>query len=79
MSLIQELANGTTKLDKINYSLLVLVPKKLDPNNIHDYQPICLLNCTIKITKILANCLKLVLRDLIDDSQIGFIIGSVEA
>jgi len=63
-----ELASATARLDKINYSLLVLIPKKDKPLQVVNFCPICLLNYTVKIlSKVLANWLKVILGDLVDD------------
>ena len=68
---------GNLQMDKVNYSHVVLIPKKTALEYIRDYRPIYLLNESIKIiVKILATRLSLVLPQMIGDYQTGFIQGS---
>ena len=70
------LASEAARLDKINYSLVVLVSKTNAPESIWGFRSICLLNCSVKIlAKLLENRLKSVLSELVDDSHYGFIAG----
>lgn len=72
--LVEKVANGMVQLNKINYSLLVLIPKKDTPFSIVDYTSVTLLNSSFKImSKMLANQLVHILRDLLSDYQSGFI------
>ena len=58
-------------------SLISLIPKKdKDRNYLQNWQPITLLNVDSKIiSKAIANRLKLVLDDIIDPDQTGFVTG----
>jgi len=68
---------GNLRMDKVNYSHVVLIPKKTALEYIRDYRPIYLLNESINIiVKILATRLSLVLPQMIGDYQTGFIQGS---
>lgn len=59
-----------------NSSFISLVPKVKDPNEMHDFRPISLINCSAKLlTKILANRLTPLMSKLIDDTQTWFIKG----
>ena len=61
-------------LHKINYTHIVLTPKKNDPKNVSDYQPISLGNAVSRVfSKVLANRLKLILPNVISDSQSAFV------
>ncbi|GKV05161.1 hypothetical protein SLEP1_g17203 [Rubroshorea leprosula] len=57
-----------------NASLIVLIPKKENPQNLGKYRPISLIGCIYKIiAKILANRLKKVMDSLIGPHQSAFI------
>jgi hypothetical protein len=72
--LCNQFHQGNLCLESINSCYITLVPKKDDASTVHDYRPISLLNCTLKlITKLLANRLQLVIMDLIHENQYGFI------
>jgi len=63
-------------LHKINYSHIVLIPKKKkkDPKNVANYCPISLGNVVFRIvSKVLANWLKLILPNVILDSKSAFV------
>ena len=58
----------------LNATFLALVPKKNDASNIRDFRPISLVGSVYKIlAKVLANCLKEVLDQLISESQNSFV------
>ncbi|GKV15237.1 hypothetical protein SLEP1_g26035 [Rubroshorea leprosula] len=60
----------------LNSSFLALIPKKANPVHFKEYRPISLIGCLYKLlAKILANRLKLVMIDLISDSQSAFVGG----
>ena len=59
-----------------NSTAIALIPKSANVNKMTDFRPISLLNIPYKcISKILADRMKLVLPDLIDQSQSAFIKG----
>ncbi|XP_074342959.1 uncharacterized protein LOC141680708 [Apium graveolens] len=61
---------------EINHINLVLIPKKVDANNMKDFRPIALCNVLYKIlAKVLANCLKVLLSGLILENQSAFVSG----
>lgn len=58
---------------KINSTHIVLIPKVTNPESVSQYRPISLFNFSFQIlSKILANCLKLLLRGLISPMQNAF-------
>ena len=51
-----------------NASFITLIPKRKNPQNLNEYRPISLIGCIYKIvSKLLANRLKKVLPEIIDD------------
>ena len=66
--------NSGHMLRKMNYSHIVLIPKKNDPSLMFDYRPTILANVVSKIlSKVIANRLKLVLPNVISDNQSAFV------
>ena len=61
-------------LRKMNFTHIVLIPKKNDPQNITEFRPISLGNVVSYIvSKILANRVKSILPNIISDTQSAFI------
>ena len=60
----------------LNATFIALIPKKNDASNIRDFRPISLVGSLYKIlAKVLANRLKVVLDQLISESQNSFVGG----
>ena len=60
----------------LNATFIALVPKKNGASNIRDFRPISLVGSVYKIlAKVLANCLKEVLDQLVSESQNSFVDG----
>ena len=58
----------------MNFTHIVLIPKKNNPQRITDFRPISLSNVVTRIvSKLLANRLKMVLPNVIFDSQSAFV------
>lgn len=67
-------AKGDVNMERINYSLIVLIPKRDTPQTIRVYRLIALLNISLRIiSKVLSNRLVTVLSKMVDESQLGFI------
>lgn len=67
---------GSLQLGRFNYANVILLHKKLCANQLKDFHPISLLNCSFKIiSKVLANRLSTKMNALIDSSQTAFIMG----
>lgn len=73
MDLVNKFGDERARLDRINYSQIVLVPKE-GSREACDFRPITLLQSSFKIiSKVLSNRLAPVIGELIGDYQSGFI------
>ena len=60
----------------LNVTFIALIPKKNDASNIRDFRPISLVWSAYKIlAEVLANCLRMVLDQLIFETQNSFVGG----
>ena len=60
----------------VNETYICLIPKTKAPRKISEYRPISLCNVIYKIiSKVLANRLKRILTEVIDESQSAFVLG----
>lgn len=65
---------GRANLEHINWANIVLIPKIDAPESPGDYRPISLINSSLKIlSKLLANHLSKVMKDLVDPDQSAFL------
>lgn len=70
------LFRGDLDLSRLNYGVIILIPKVTDANTLKHFRPICLLNVCFKlITKILTRRLTKVAYKVIDHCQTAFVLG----
>jgi hypothetical protein len=73
-SAVLSMLNDRTILQKINFTYIVLIPKKKNPKSMSEFRPISLCNVIYKIVaKVLANRLKMILPQVISDNQSAFV------
>ena len=71
---ILSVLNSGHMLRKMNYTHIVLIPKKNDPKQMSDYRPISLGNVVSRVlSKVLANRLKIILPTIISETQSAFV------
>ena len=71
-----DILNNGGDIESLNHTYIALIPKKKICESPVDYRPISLCNVLFKIvSKVLANRLKRILPDVIDESQSGFVPG----
>jgi len=70
MQFLSAFHRGTTQLERINWSYMVLLPKKPGTATVDAFRPICLQNCSIKIAaKSLTTKLQAEISSMIDLDQ----------
>ena len=74
LNVVLSCLNSGIILRNINNTHIALIPKTKDPELITQYRPIILCNVLYKIiSKMLVNWLKLILPNLISDTQSAFV------
>jgi ribonuclease HI len=75
-NLVLEILNNNRSPEDINNTFIALIPKIKNPVTPKDYRPISLCNVVMKIvTKVIANRIKPLLPDIIDEEQSAFVQG----
>jgi hypothetical protein len=76
MAFLDAFYHHEVDLERINWSYMVLLPKKPGAVKVTDYRPICFQNCSVKIApKLLTTRLQREIPGLIDLDQTGFLKG----
>ena len=76
MALVRDFEEGKLDLQRLNFALIVLIPKEPDAKDLKKFRPISLSNCGIKIfSKAMTNRVSPIGRRLISSNQTAFIKG----
>jgi hypothetical protein len=74
--MLQQMHGGNLDIARLNYGIIVLLPKVKGANQIKQYRSICLLNVIYKvITKVLIVRLTAVIDKVVNVAQTAFILG----
>ena len=75
-SIVLNALNSGVVHESLNSTFISLIPKVKNPKKVSDFRPISLCNVIYKlISKVLVNRLKLVLPNIVSDSQSVFLSG----
>jgi hypothetical protein len=71
MTLIRGFEKGSIKMDKLNFAVIILIPKEEDARTLKKYRPISLINYNLKIfSKVLNNRIEALCGRLLASNQI---------
>lgn len=73
---VLRILNSGQVLNALNHTYIAMIPKKKQVVNVGNFHPISLYNVVYKlVSKVIVNCLKLVLLHVISPSQSTFMLG----
>jgi hypothetical protein len=76
IALIRGFEKGEINIDRINYAMIILIPKEAEARTLKKYRPISLINCSFKIfSKVLNNRIETLCGRLLAPNQTAFVRG----
>ena len=76
MALVRDFERGSLDIQRLNYSIVTLIPKEPDAKNMKKIRPICLSNCSVKIfSKAMTNRVSPIGHRLLAPCQSAFVRG----
>ena len=73
IEVVLSVLNSSNFLHKMNYTYIVLIPKKNDPQYLLEFRPISLGNVISLYSKVLTNWLKIIFPNVISDARSTFV------
>jgi hypothetical protein len=76
MALVKEFEKGKANMDRLNYAMIILIPKEEEARTLKKFRPISLINCNFKVfAKALNNRLEMISSRLLAPNQTTFVKG----
>uniref|UniRef100_A0A8R7TB83 Reverse transcriptase domain-containing protein n=1 Tax=Triticum urartu TaxID=4572 RepID=A0A8R7TB83_TRIUA len=76
MDMVRDFEEGKLDIHRLNFALIVLIPKEVNAKDMKNFRPISLSNCAIKIfTKVMTNRFSPISHRMISPNQTTFIKG----
>jgi hypothetical protein len=76
MGLVRAFDRGELDIARINYAMIILIPKEDNATSLKKFRPISLINCSFKVfAKALNNRLELICDRLLTPNQTAFMKG----
>jgi hypothetical protein len=74
MAFIRQFEKGNINITRLNYAMIILIPKEKGARSLKKYRPISLINCSFKIfAKALNNMLEIICDRLLAVNQTAFV------
>jgi hypothetical protein len=76
MAVVRGFQRGEISIARINYIMIILIPKELEAKSLKKYRPISLINCSFKIfAKAMSNRLEKISDRLLAPNQTALVKG----
>jgi hypothetical protein len=76
MSLVRSFKKGEVNIARLNYGMIILIPKEEEARSLKKFRPISLISCSFKIfAKALNNRLEAICDRLLAPNQMAFVKG----
>jgi hypothetical protein len=76
MALIKGFEQGTIDMDRLNFAMIILIPKEEEARTFEKYRPISLINCSFKnFSKVLNNRIEALCGRLLAPNKTTFVRG----